>query len=624
MGWWQKLWPWRRSSPAAPRRTKGCDGHSQVIHLRQGTPEFEQFIAEQELSAGTNLSHGAFHLANLLALDPGRPPWIALLRRYGEAIPDFETLIPRDGASCFHATEALRAFHWQRHGRVAEAIDLLSQVVAAKPDVRYLEAWVWGWVEPEGQVESLPEPTALLLFGTVLNRHPEVAYATAAQQRDLARWLALSERYFLHHLPLGAAGMVRVGLMRKGGRLDEALALARQAHDAVNSWHSATALGLVLRSRGQIAEADDAFRCAADHDPADVTALLESGDMFLDARRWAEAESRYALVLERQAGHAWADPSLALVRWRRLGEQGDWDRLVRLATEGNTRASTLVATSQVHEPPEPADASASVLRQLGERRAQDPGFVINGTFSLTLSSQEAPSTYLALRMQFAAWGWPGRVEVTVQHPPGRGPDPRVCVAPVDSPLWRYQETDAEPALPLPAADAQNAIAELAAAPWDEARGWAAASRVAERLGPTSAPAVLAVLVHPPALPADLSALHWLPRVQIAAMQVLAQIDDGPWIESVRRSALRSALLGPQDWCTAHAVRAMTRLAVADPTIAPDVHAAFTALEAAQPHQGYWSWVAELYANWMQLPHLFPEERERLRARLAQVQAEESG
>jgi hypothetical protein len=112
MGWWQTCWPWRRSPPAAPRRTTGCDGHPQVRHLRQGTAEFEQFIAEQELSAGTNLAHGAFHLANLLALDPGRPPWIALLRRYGEAVPDFETLIPRDGTTGFYATEALRAFHW--------------------------------------------------------------------------------------------------------------------------------------------------------------------------------------------------------------------------------------------------------------------------------------------------------------------------------------------------------------------------------------------------------------------------------------------------------------------------------------------------------------------------------
>lgn len=47
----------------------GCCDHGD-IHLRQGTAEFELFIASAELERGENLQHGALHLDNLLSFDP--------------------------------------------------------------------------------------------------------------------------------------------------------------------------------------------------------------------------------------------------------------------------------------------------------------------------------------------------------------------------------------------------------------------------------------------------------------------------------------------------------------------------------------------------------------------------
>lgn len=65
------------------------------IELRQGTAEFEWFIAKAELDQEGNLVHGAAHLANLLSYDPGRADWLELLNGYLEAAaPNPETLIP--------------------------------------------------------------------------------------------------------------------------------------------------------------------------------------------------------------------------------------------------------------------------------------------------------------------------------------------------------------------------------------------------------------------------------------------------------------------------------------------------------------------------------------------------
>jgi hypothetical protein len=61
MSWWEKLAGKARSvfgSPAPPK-ANGCD-HSN-ISLRQGTAEFEWFVARAELEAGQNLKHGAGH-----------------------------------------------------------------------------------------------------------------------------------------------------------------------------------------------------------------------------------------------------------------------------------------------------------------------------------------------------------------------------------------------------------------------------------------------------------------------------------------------------------------------------------------------------------------------------------
>src|SRR5439155_10747297 len=140
----------KRKSPLTEPSTE-----DKSVELREGSAELDEFAARAELDKGHNLTHGASHLANLLNFDPGNRDWMALFDQYfDKSNGDLETLIPR-GETLYAATEAMRALIWQRHGRLADAVELMFQVTPVT-HAKYLHEWVLAWVEPDGAIESLP------------------------------------------------------------------------------------------------------------------------------------------------------------------------------------------------------------------------------------------------------------------------------------------------------------------------------------------------------------------------------------------------------------------------------------------------------------------------------------
>lgn len=69
MNWLRRLFGWLVRQGRPVLSAGACDGHP-TVHFRQGTPEFEKFVAEQELQRGQNLKHGMCHLSNLISFDP--------------------------------------------------------------------------------------------------------------------------------------------------------------------------------------------------------------------------------------------------------------------------------------------------------------------------------------------------------------------------------------------------------------------------------------------------------------------------------------------------------------------------------------------------------------------------
>ena len=641
MGWWSRLF--RKNPEPAPRleptiatppapaparapvpvllrpKTPAAAAHPAIdaraaLEFRADSPEFDEFIARTELEAGDNLPHGAHHLANLLVVDPSHPRWRALLDRYVGAVrADLASLVP-EAEPRHAATEALRAWTWQVQGRRDEAASRLVDVAQALGSAKMLHAWALEWFEPAGAIEALSEAAGLKLFGALLTLTPEAASATAAQVASLRRWSALLERAAPRWNASSLLRMLRAGLMRKAGRFDDALAVAGALEEAAD-FSGIAAIGLALRAKGRLVESAEAFARAARAEPDNATAFVEAGDSWLEAQRWPEALAAYeaALALE---SYDWAEASARYCRWQIEGGDAGRERLGAAATAGNTRAHELLFR-EFGAIEESGDASANALRQFRATwDAQPPGST-DGLTRLTLSTLESPSARLAIALELAALGRDPHFEVVVESVP-QGADPRVPVAEVDWLLWTYDGTRAQPALAPPDPAVTALVAGLASRRWHPHDNWAQASHVAARLGPAAVEHLLAAMVHPAPVPPGTDALAWLPRVQMAAAMVVAQIDDG-WEGSQRRAALRSLLLGPGDWTTATAISVLAWIARAEPAHAQDIHRLFEQRAAHLPAEGHWDWVPRLWQQGATLPWLTDAERAAFEAKLAAVQ-----
>jgi tetratricopeptide (TPR) repeat protein len=585
-----------------------------AVELRQGTAEFEEFVARGELETG-NLAHGAGHLASLLHFDPANRQCMALFDQYfDKARGELEEHLPR-GDKLYAATEAMRALIWHRKGRLADAVELMLEL-SPHTHPKYLHAWVLAWVEPDGAIESLSEATALRLLSLALTSMPEMQAATVAEARQARRWSAVSERVPPQDREDGPAVLVRAGILRKAGRFEDALRSLDSPFDAAPDWNRAVARGLILRQKGDLRAASAAFETAQRADPDNMATYLEGGDTFFDADRWEEARVWYQRALAREPAQDWAGPSALYCEWKLTGKQQALDKVLELARSGNGRAHHILSLAS-DRPFVPEDASANLLRLNLTDIAQ--GKLQDGATSISLSALEAPSNWLAFALALAAAGIDRPVQVASKVLPG--PDPRQPVDAVRYRLWEYQGTTARPGLPPPSEHVRQAIAELARDSFNRQLSFARASRVAEHLGMQALPDILAVMVHPPALPAGRDALEYIPRIQLEAMHVAAQIDDG-WEGSERRAALMSALFGPMDWTTNAAIDVLAFLAERQPAIAYDVHKSFQHLERNCPSAGC-CWRAHLFRRWQSLPLLYDREREELQAKLRSEQAEQT-
>ncbi|HEX8612995.1 MAG TPA: hypothetical protein VF800_17040 [Telluria sp.] len=582
------------------------------ITLREGSAEFHLFVASTTLDQGGDYAHGALHLASLLAVDPRRADWLALAARYLDAAGgDVDALLPV-GDQRFADCEALRAWYWQRQGRTADALDLLLQISRAAQHARYLHAWALDWLEQDDTLAGVDEATMMQLLATVLTNVEEAHESPAGTLRDVGRWASVAERASAGYAPSPILVLVRAGLQRKAGNFDAALAITGPIENA-GSAEQANAIGLLLRCMGRFDESEQAFMHANRFDPADITPKLEAGDTCFEAGNWQKALAWYEAVLAAAHGQAWALASSWYCRFKLDGDQAWLDRLWEAARGGDNRAHQLVFRERGRLA-QSSDATANLLRQMRD------GWVTNGggggTVKIGVSSLEAPSNQLALALEFAAHNPGARLEM--DSGPIPAVDPRLALAPVDYPLWAYQGSVPLPALAPPDAALRDAIAALALAPYNPYANWAQASHVAARFGASHVRGILAAMVYPPPLPQGVAALEWLPRVQLAAAQVLGQIDSG-WEGSQRRRALVSILFGPMDWTTCAAIRVLAWIAATEPAYATDIMQLFAQMERHIPQVGHWDWVTLLYQQWLELPYLSDEEREELRRKLKELE-----
>jgi tetratricopeptide (TPR) repeat protein len=609
----------KRLTAANPNDESGqaCD-HRNVPH-QPGTPEFELFIAQGELKAG-NLEHGAHHLAQLISYDPANLEWLDLLHEYLRRVGGDESKLWPVKEERYFAEEAVRAYSWAQKGQWKETFEHLIQVVRAKPDSAYLDEWGLNWLKRNEVLSAVPSSVIEYTLGLGLNKFPESRWLSKKRRSKLTRYAEVADRVApnMHSSP--TFPMLHAGLLRKLGRFDEAIAIARKATLSSPDWHSYVAEGLALRERADYEAAAHCFERALTFDPEDLSARLEAADGYLNNRVWDKAHDWYGQVLQRQPDHPWAVPSALYCRWKSTGDVLKHKRLVEMARRPpvNRRAAQLL---RVNEPyvgvlPRPVDAIANVCRKVTQTLREKPPEKPGGNINLTVSHLESPSATLAFEEQLKALGHPMPVNVTVEEIPK--PDPRIPCRPVKYALWTYTGTNAKPALPRPAQPILEAVSELASNPYERDENWKDAKLAAQSFSEEQIPQLLAVMANPPPTPKDKDSLEWIPRVQLAAAQIIANIGSG-WKPSTRRDALLSALFGARDWINVAAIITLAHLAAENREIEADVDEAFKTLREFIPDGGYCCYEHALFACWQWLPSLTMEQKRSLHERLLDLE-----
>ncbi len=579
------------------------------LNLREKSPEFEYFIARYELENQDNLKHGLEHLAELLRYDPARKEWLAILESYLEKIDDPLAMLEPEGEDRYFATEAVRAFILAKKGDTEKAIQILLAISEVKPDVPYLDCWGVEWLNQPEALNNVNQEIYLRTFINALLRFPEYNLLTAEAETRLKAYTTLFSEYHKLHEPDETSLMIHVGLLRKSGEFDHALALAEHNVQRNGGWNAIIALGLTLREKGDFAKAETTLQQAYDSDPSQgISPILEIADMYFNRADWPHALDWYNKVTAIEADNGWAHASKLYCRWKILAQSEYPEELISFSAQ-NTEDQRSYNLLNEFRPyigylPKPVEATANVLTQILEKTKDREGNPAGNKYNIKLSSLESPSNLLAFKLAF---GEGFKVNLEIENIPE--PDPRESVIDVSYNLWKYNGTEATQALPEPADEIAGLVADLSSKPFEKI--WPLASRIAVTMSDDDIENLLSVIVHPPSVTGDFDVLDWIPRIQYSASAIIANLP-GDWNNSRKREALISVLLGPRDWATEAAIVALTKLVEQQPAIALDIHNAFLKLQNAIPKTGACNYEYALYSNWLKFPNLFENEREDLR------------
>ena len=588
--------------------------------FHRNTAEYNYFIARGEIERSGNLPHGMNHLAKLLAYDPSYLEWLNLLERYLAATENPESLLGEENRN-YYAIEAVRAYIYAKQGKYLEALQTLDAIVKFMPNTLYMRTWGVDWLAQAGVMESIDLNFSGAILAEALNRFNEFDRTIDDEQQYLLKYAALTKQHLelrrrksSDKQPDAIMKMIYVGFLRKAGCINKALDIATKNYSEDPDYYSANALGLVLRSMKQSIAAEKALRESLKYEPTNVASILEIGDLHFDLGNWQTAKKVYREVPQNTPQSDWASASILYCDWNLTPKQPYPEALVQMASADspNNRSRQLIEQFYPYTGylPEPSDAQTNCIKMMME---QGIAYGDSGDYRFVVSCIEAPSNDLALKLAF---GDDVNLAVEVENIPE--PDPRIAIEPVAYKLWQYDGTKATPALSAPSTKVIDTVTKLARKSLEMSQLWAAASRIAKQLKDIDIEEILAVMVHPSPVPEGFTALSWLPRLQLTTAFIIAHYDTG-WLDSTRRDALYSLLLGTRDWMTVAAIIAMANLAEKYPVLASDIDAAFMKLANAYPNTGSCCYEHALYYNWLRIPHLYEQEKDEIRSRLQQLE-----
>lgn len=538
------------------------------------TPVEDRAIARKVLAAG-DAKHAALHCAFAIALQPNDPDQLALCDELYAATPDPLALVPLEGTTYFGVV-ALRAVFLKKAGKLVEALELLVQVVAVRPDLPFGE-WLDTWLD-DAAMATLEPQVAARLFDLGLQRLVSTELGVAHGRGVAERIAAAARRMREKHPTSSPLSFALSRALRMSRKLDEALAVAKEEHEQRPSYLSSVFLAGVHRDRGELKDAHARFEEAVAKQPDDIAVRLDMGDLSLDLGRPDDAIAQYDWVLGKEPENPWAKPSKLYAQYAKTNDKAARNELELLAetdTKGRARALALAITPYLgflpRRPESVLGAVDAIREQVKQKGIEE---MKKQPLKLQISSLEAPSAIRCAAAQFVEMGL--AVDVEIGGIPQ--PDPRLPAQKTVYELFKYEGASTKPVLPPAQEKAAIAIARLAATRFHGPTWAELARRTAKELTFEKANEILSLMVIFPPLPravlpdgkpapSPFKLPEWWFRVQVACALTLAFIDEG-WEDSVRKRALESMIFGPPDWITTAGMVALTALANVDPVARP--------------------------------------------------------
>lgn len=438
------------------------------------TPAHDAAIARQALAAG-DLPHALHHVGCALASEPMHPEWLPLIQEIVGRIVATErdplAAVPlANGASFVDAANRSWVLAWMR--RWEEALDLVTDVAEVRPDIPYL-LWAEWWFAQHGVAQSMSFDQLargiLVDLATIASRCPVPAADDDPRRKNLEAAARLMATIRPIHPRESFVWFLSALIQRRLGTNAESLGWAQQAYQLEPAWKNAIGVANALRDLGRLEDAKAWYDRAVGHDQDDVSAHLDTGDMFLDAGRWDDAIAAYERALAKEPDHPWATPSIHYARFKRSGDPTQRLCLLRL-TEGDDPGRALELAERLDPPqayvtnlPRPGDASCNALNHIFEQMYQDPAAHFGSRVELELSHLESPSVVAAFALQMEMWGTQVALDYKVRKV--QQPDPRQPRAQVAFQLWQWEGAQPRPGVPLPDPRVRAAIQELAMEPF---------------------------------------------------------------------------------------------------------------------------------------------------------------
>jgi tetratricopeptide (TPR) repeat protein len=581
------------------------------------TPQQEIEAAQRAIKAG-ELMHAAYHVGCALTSDPNRAEWLQLLDKIAD-ISDKPLDLAPTGERNYIGTVAVRAYLLARLRQWSEALDLLLQVASETPDIGYLE-WAITWLNVPEAAGNIDVTLIVGYFGRTLDHIPQLEADDRANRETLERIPRLIESAYRTQNVDTQSIFAFVIMLRRLRRLVLMKVIAEESFAKRPDYHTANAVALVFRERGDRERAIQMLREALKYQPDDLPARLDIGDILLEDGRYVDAGAVYAEVLHLQPEHPWATPSFYAAQALARGDEVSRHRFDAYADEhpDNTHAQDLKALFAPYFGdllPRPREAMID-----GVEKLLASGYKGSGVLGkMELTSLEAPSAAFAINLEVRRRVAPD-AKIELEVPDVGSPDPRAPRVPVPFQLWRYEGITALPGVPEPSPKVAKAVRDLLSTQYS-ATGWFQKGKeIGAALGPESVDDLLGAMVHPMPAFAEYRSWDWLKRAQYAACFILAGIDTG-WDDSRRREVLTAIVNGPADWTVGAASVVLAMIVRECPVAELDVTTLLwdTAVHSLRL-KGYVAQLEPVLLSLLRMPNLPDVRRQQVQERLQEMWA----